>query len=118
MEGFLTLYQCRDGCHAILVSWAEQTASEAIAQSTFVVTHLGAIRNRVESIDRFQAQRCEFSPMKAWLECYARLLDQEFHRPGHPDHRCWERAILRAATRVTEVELRSIPLTSPVPHAL
>ena len=125
MEGYLALYRCHEGCHVILVSWAEQIASEDARQSTFVITiipktQLGAIRNRVESVDRFHAMRAEFSPPTQWLELYARLLDQEraCERQSRP-WPCWAREIRQAiGERLLDVELRSVPLTSPVPHAL
>jgi hypothetical protein len=119
MEGYLSLYRCRAECHVILLTWAEPVASEHFADATFVVTVIpktqhGAIRNRVEGVDRFQAIRAEFKPMKTWVECYARLIDED---RAHPHRRCWEPSIRRAAAHIIDVELRSIPLWHP-PYAV
>lgn len=122
MEGYLSLYQCRTKCHVFLVTWAEQTADEKLANATFVVTIIpktqhGAIRDRVTGVDFIRAVRAEFQPMVKWVECYAALTHHQIERPSDPENRCWESKIRKAATNLVDVEGRFVPLVS-APYAI
>ena len=111
----MTPYRCLSGCHVMLITTTGRDLSTAVGVCT-IIPGIQHIVTRSEDVDHWTGMRYEFTPSMALVVCISEIIqgEDQFQRHGigaNPIWRCWEPHIKNAgATRVVEVELRSLPI--------